>query len=247
MDPITIGTLLSGVGSVFGAFGQKKTNYKRQTADSLEGTVTKARELGLHPLAALGHPVGSPENTVNVGDRIAQAGEAISRGAQGKMAGRIAESEIQMNEAQRKLIEAQTATIKMEAARALQGGPKGPINFGDPEETTEDVPGLNKIKFPWGNITLPVGPDLDQIITGIGAGAGAGIGAGVQTLDTAIKKWAAGVENIADAPRKGRAHRQSLQERFEAKIGRKLTEQELKQGYYYKDNRRIALPKGVGQ
>lgn len=137
-----IGGIVSGIGSVFGK--QRKPDYRGAAAGSLRGTVTMARKLGLHPLAALGHSMSSPIIGDSPGDRVAQAGEALSRAGEGLMAKKIAESEIKLNEAQRMQIEAQTETLKINAAKALIGGVGGPVNLGDPEGTTD-----NKQRFPW--------------------------------------------------------------------------------------------------
>lgn len=164
-----LGGILSGIGSIFG--GRQKPDYAGAAAGSLRGTVKQAQKLGIHPLAALGHSMSTPIVGDSAGDRIAKAGEAISRASEGAMAKKIAESEIRLNEAQRMQIEAQTETLKMNAAKALIGGPGGPVNTGDPEKTTEDkiyrdVEGVNIINTPDGPVEVNVGPDVDEMLTG---------------------------------------------------------------------------------
>lgn len=56
-------TIIGGIGAIGSLFGGRKkdrTDYRRQAGDSLRGTVETARDLGLHPLAALGHSMGTP-------------------------------------------------------------------------------------------------------------------------------------------------------------------------------------------
>ena len=143
-----IGSIVSGIGSVFGGRKESKpkfNDYKKAARGSLQGTIQQARASGLHPLAALGHSIAGPSTTVgtSAGDRIAAAGEAISQAGAGKIGKEIAQSELRRNEAEIAEIEARTETLKTSTARALQGGPGGPINYGSPEATTSNGAGPN--------------------------------------------------------------------------------------------------------
>lgn len=143
MDLAGIGSIISGIGSIAGIFKKKdKPDYAAQAGQSLKGTVEMARQLGLHPLAALGHSMATPWTDGNsIGDQIGKAGEAISRAGEAKLAAKIAESEIQRNDAETAEIRARTETLKLNAARALIGGPGGPVNYGSPSDTTKPSPG----------------------------------------------------------------------------------------------------------
>lgn len=135
VDLVGIGSIIGGLGGLFGK-KKDKTNYRRQTYDSLTGTVTAARDLGIHPLAAMGHSVGTPSVVTDTGERMEKAGDAISRAGESRIAQRVAESEIRVNEMQAELLGAQRDTLRTEAARALMGGPGGPISYGDPNTST---------------------------------------------------------------------------------------------------------------
>ena len=86
MDPATIGSIFSGIGSIGGLFGKKKKSNAQQTYESayktIQGQHAAAKDLGMHPLFAMGGAVGGGgAMTVtgsDVGDAISGVGNAIS-------------------------------------------------------------------------------------------------------------------------------------------------------------------------
>lgn len=233
VDLVGIGSVISGIGSIFGK-KKDKTDYARQTGDSLRGTVTAARELGIHPLAAMGHPMGTPSTVMDTGERLEKAGASMAQAGQGKLAAGIAQSEIALNEAQRKQIEAQTETLKFNTARVLMGGPGSPVNLGSPEDSTATNP--------WNNYDIDkTAQDAERAETRYAEPGSWLFGLRNMALDARVnlrdylkakeKEMSAYGGSVKKLAKGGNDDGSATRSKLEARLKRKLTKDELKRGY----------------
>lgn len=126
-----IGSALGGLGSLvgglFGGGSSKSPNYKKQARDSILGAVDAAREVGLHPLAALGAAGGGGGgfSVPSVGDRVGNTLEGLGDTLQ-RFGDRKAEEPLQKKQLtllDAEIAEARSRTVlnAANARRALTG------------------------------------------------------------------------------------------------------------------------------
>lgn len=133
-----IGTLLSGVGSLVGAASpwlSKGSHRSRvQKEFPVQALVNDARNMGIHPLAAMGisssyQPAGGIGKVGEAGKALKETGDALGKFSKTKLAARAVEGEIAVNESQARLMEAQRLSVLNGVANTRRGGtaPVGPM------------------------------------------------------------------------------------------------------------------------
>lgn len=118
MDFMGIGTLLSGVGGLFGA--TRKREKPRDTAlEQLRGAFTAADEAGLHRLAVAGSPAGYSPAPSYAAEGLMNAGQAIARYGEYREGRKLARKNEELVDAQIAEVRSRTVLNEANARRAL--------------------------------------------------------------------------------------------------------------------------------
>lgn len=173
-----IGGASSLLGGLFGRSSAKKTAAANRelNQNKIQWTVADAKKAGIHPLAALGSPVSGawavPQQQNYMGDALGEAGAKLAAIPQAAGAAKQSTLQNQLIQSQIGRTNAETANLISEATSRSRIANLRAINTNNPhsadseEITTTQVPLMQTHHSPDGSTTVPVGPDLGEIISG---------------------------------------------------------------------------------
>lgn len=137
-------SLISAGGALLGGLfgGSPKPPKIISSGDQLKSTVEAAKEIGIHPLAALGAgtqytaiPQPQPQNRVGRG--IAAAARQIGRIPGQQLAKEMQASNLEVNTAQAALLRQQATSLNAETVANLRNGTTGARNISDPDKPAD--------------------------------------------------------------------------------------------------------------